>query len=156
MAEFDQLGHPEVAQPFREALVGPAAFGDEPVPERTVHGGEHDVVAVLLAEVFRKTVASRLDDEGYAIRHIADQLGHSWPRRRWSTTSAAKRSPQSTSPRPSIDSSSGASKWFVSGPHRLRRTRIPLFGGPPGARTRNLRIKRLGAGSNAGIRSRCF
>jgi integrase len=31
------------------------------------------------SHVFRKTVASRLDDEGYAIRHIADQLGHSRP-----------------------------------------------------------------------------
>lgn len=31
------------------------------------------------SHVFRKTVASRLDDEGYGIRHIADQLGHSRP-----------------------------------------------------------------------------
>jgi integrase len=31
------------------------------------------------SHVFRKTVASRLDDEGSAIRHIADQLGHSRP-----------------------------------------------------------------------------
>ena len=31
------------------------------------------------SHVFRKTVASRLDDQGYAIRHIADQLGHSRP-----------------------------------------------------------------------------
>jgi hypothetical protein len=30
-----------------------------------------------VSHVFRKTVASRLDDEGSAIRHIADQLGHS-------------------------------------------------------------------------------
>ncbi len=29
--------------------------------------------------VFRKTVASRLDDHGYGIRHVADQLGHSRP-----------------------------------------------------------------------------
>jgi integrase len=33
----------------------------------------------LSSHVFRKTVASRLDDEGYGIRHIADQLGHSQP-----------------------------------------------------------------------------
>jgi integrase len=31
------------------------------------------------SHVFRKTVASRLDDHGYGIRHIADQLGHSRP-----------------------------------------------------------------------------
>jgi integrase len=31
------------------------------------------------SHVFRKTVASRLDDEGYGIRHIADQLGHARP-----------------------------------------------------------------------------
>jgi integrase len=31
------------------------------------------------SHIFRKTVASRLDDEGYGIRHIADQLGHSRP-----------------------------------------------------------------------------
>ncbi|HEY3086666.1 MAG TPA: tyrosine-type recombinase/integrase [Jatrophihabitantaceae bacterium] len=31
------------------------------------------------SDVFRKTVASRLDDEGYGIRHIANQLGHSRP-----------------------------------------------------------------------------
>jgi integrase len=31
------------------------------------------------SHVFRKTVASRLDDEGYGIRHIADRLGHSRP-----------------------------------------------------------------------------
>ncbi len=31
------------------------------------------------SHVFRKTVASRLDDEGYGIRHVADQLGHSRP-----------------------------------------------------------------------------
>jgi integrase len=31
------------------------------------------------SHVFRKTVASRLDDQGYGIRHIADQLGHSRP-----------------------------------------------------------------------------
>jgi integrase len=31
------------------------------------------------SHIFRKTVASRLDDEGYGIRHIADQLGHARP-----------------------------------------------------------------------------
>jgi integrase len=31
------------------------------------------------SHVFRTTVASRLDDAGYGIRHIADQLGHSRP-----------------------------------------------------------------------------
>jgi integrase len=31
------------------------------------------------SRTFSKTVASRLDDEGYGIRHIADQLGHSQP-----------------------------------------------------------------------------
>lgn len=31
------------------------------------------------SHVFRKTVASRLDDQGYGIRHIADQLGHARP-----------------------------------------------------------------------------
>jgi integrase len=31
------------------------------------------------SHVFRKTVASRLDEAGYGIRHIADQLGHSRP-----------------------------------------------------------------------------
>lgn len=31
------------------------------------------------SHTFRKTVASPLDDQGYAIRHIADQLGHSRP-----------------------------------------------------------------------------
>jgi integrase len=31
------------------------------------------------SHVFRKTVASRLDDEGYGIRHIADQLGRGRP-----------------------------------------------------------------------------
>jgi integrase len=31
------------------------------------------------SHVFRKTVASRLDDQGFGIRHIADQLGHSRP-----------------------------------------------------------------------------
>lgn len=31
------------------------------------------------SHTFRKTVASRLDDEGYGIRHIADQLGHARP-----------------------------------------------------------------------------
>jgi integrase len=29
--------------------------------------------------VFRKTVASGLDDVGFSIRHIADQLGHTRP-----------------------------------------------------------------------------
>jgi integrase len=31
------------------------------------------------SHLFRTTVASRLDDAGYGIRHIADQLGHSRP-----------------------------------------------------------------------------
>jgi hypothetical protein len=31
------------------------------------------------SHAFLKTVASRLDDEGYGIRHITDQLGHSRP-----------------------------------------------------------------------------
>jgi integrase len=31
------------------------------------------------SHTFRKTIASRLDDEGYGVRHIADQLGHSQP-----------------------------------------------------------------------------
>jgi integrase len=31
------------------------------------------------SHTFRKTVASRLDDQGYGIRHIADQLGHARP-----------------------------------------------------------------------------
>src|SRR5262249_60141611 len=35
--------------------------------------------AWVSSHVFRKTVASRLDDQGFGIRHIADQLGHSRP-----------------------------------------------------------------------------
>jgi integrase len=35
--------------------------------------------AWVSSHVFRKTVASRLDDQGCGIRHIADQLGHSRP-----------------------------------------------------------------------------
>jgi hypothetical protein len=31
------------------------------------------------SHTFRKTVASRLDDQGFSIRHIADQLGHARP-----------------------------------------------------------------------------
>jgi integrase len=31
------------------------------------------------SHTFRETIASRLDDEGYGIRHIADQLGHARP-----------------------------------------------------------------------------
>jgi integrase len=30
----------------------------------------------VTSHVFRKTVVSRLDDAGFSIRHIADQLGH--------------------------------------------------------------------------------
>jgi integrase len=30
----------------------------------------------VTSHTFRKTVASRLDDAGFSIRHIADQLGH--------------------------------------------------------------------------------
>jgi len=33
----------------------------------------------VTSHVFRKTVASRLDDAGFSIRHIADQLGHTRP-----------------------------------------------------------------------------
>jgi integrase len=33
----------------------------------------------VTSHVFRKTVASRLDDQGFSIRHIADQLGHTRP-----------------------------------------------------------------------------
>lgn len=33
----------------------------------------------VTSHTFRKTVASRLDDQGFAIRHIADQLGHARP-----------------------------------------------------------------------------
>ncbi len=33
----------------------------------------------VTSHVFRKTVASRLDDLGFSIRQIADQLGHSRP-----------------------------------------------------------------------------
>jgi integrase len=33
----------------------------------------------VTSPTFRKTVASRLDDAGFSIRHIADQLGHSRP-----------------------------------------------------------------------------
>jgi integrase len=35
--------------------------------------------AWVTSHVFRKTVASRLDDAGFSIRHIADQLGHARP-----------------------------------------------------------------------------
>jgi integrase len=31
------------------------------------------------SQEFCKTVASRLDDAGFSIRHIADQLGHARP-----------------------------------------------------------------------------
>jgi integrase len=33
----------------------------------------------VTSHVFRRTVASRLDDAGFSIRHIADQLGHARP-----------------------------------------------------------------------------
>jgi integrase len=33
----------------------------------------------VTSHVFRRTVASRLDDAGFSIRHIADQLGHTRP-----------------------------------------------------------------------------
>jgi integrase len=33
----------------------------------------------VTSHTFRKTVASRLDDAGLSIRHIADQLGHARP-----------------------------------------------------------------------------
>ena len=33
----------------------------------------------VTSHMFRKTVASRLDDAGFSIRHIADQLGHARP-----------------------------------------------------------------------------
>jgi len=33
----------------------------------------------VTSHTFRKTVASRLDDQGFSIRHIADQLGHARP-----------------------------------------------------------------------------
>ncbi len=33
----------------------------------------------VTSHTFRKTVASRLDDAGFSIRHIADQLGHARP-----------------------------------------------------------------------------
>jgi integrase len=33
----------------------------------------------VTSHVFRRTVASRLDDAGFSIRHIADQLGHDRP-----------------------------------------------------------------------------
>jgi hypothetical protein len=109
------------------------------------------------SHVFRKTVASRLDDHGDGIRHVADQLGHSRPsndhgllprsarahhhrlRRRARTTPAAL-----------------TSNWFVSGSRRRRPARIPLYRGPPGARTRNLRIKSSRGGGNNGIRSPYF
>jgi integrase len=35
--------------------------------------------AWVTSHVFRDTVASRLDDAGFSIRHIADQLGHARP-----------------------------------------------------------------------------
>jgi hypothetical protein len=85
------------------------------------------------SHVFRKTVASRLDGEGYGIRHIADQLGHSRPSTTMDFYSAGARSPPSTSLTPSSHSPVGASRWFVSGSHPTRRTRIPLYGGPRGS-----------------------
>jgi integrase len=33
----------------------------------------------VTSHTFRKTVASRLDDAGVSVRHIADQLGHARP-----------------------------------------------------------------------------
>ena len=33
----------------------------------------------MTSHTFRRTVASRLDDAGLSIRHIADQLGHARP-----------------------------------------------------------------------------
>ena len=33
----------------------------------------------VTSHTFRKTVASQLDDAGFSIRHIADQLGHAQP-----------------------------------------------------------------------------
>ena len=44
--------------------------------------GENQVSVInpwVTSHTFRKTVASRLDDAGFSIRHIADQLGHSRP-----------------------------------------------------------------------------
>jgi integrase len=72
----------------------------------------------VTSHVFRKTVASRLDDEGFSIRHIADQLGHARPS---TTTSAAARSPPPTSLTRSARSSlPSQSKWFVSGSFVVR------------------------------------
>jgi integrase len=61
----------------------------------------------VTSHVFRKTVASRLDDEGFSIRHIADQLGHARPsttldhylgRRATTTADFAERSARSSRP----------------------------------------------------------
>ena len=110
------------------------------------------------SHVFRKTVASRLDDQGYGVRHIADQLGHNRP----STTMdyylgrhvlAALEFADALEPL-----LSGRQQmvrfWFVSGSHPTCRTRIPLYRGPPGARTRNLRSG--SSGFDAGIVGRFY
>lgn len=40
---------------------------------------DRDCYPWVTSHTFRRTVASRLDDAGFSIRHIADQLGHAQP-----------------------------------------------------------------------------
>ncbi len=74
----------------------------------------------VTSHVFRKTVASRLDDEGFSIRQISDQLGHARPsttldfylgRRAVTTADCA------AALDPLVDAE--ASRWFVSGSQRF-------------------------------------
>jgi integrase len=78
-----------VARPRRGRPRGPAGvvFASPAGQLRDPSNTQADLRAALdrigyswvTSHIFRKTVASRLDDAGFSIRHIADQLGHARP-----------------------------------------------------------------------------
>ena len=74
----------------------------------------------MTSHTFRKTVASRLDDAGFSIRHIADQLGHARP----STTLdhyLGRRAVTTCRPRRgAVRPGRAASKRFVTGSFLVR------------------------------------
>jgi Phage integrase family len=113
------------------------------------------------SHAFRKTVASRLDDEGYGIRHITDQLGHSRP----STTMdnyLGRRALTTIDVTDALEPLVRGSQEMVSfsgsfsGSSPRRRTTIPLYRRPPETRTRNLRIESRSSSFDAGIFGRFY
>ena len=92
----------------------------------------------MTSHTFRKTVASRLDDAGFSIRHIADQLGHARPSTtldhylgRRAVTTADHAAALCRPRRAAISGSLLVRLWFVSGsPQRARRTKPQVTWAP--------------------------